>query len=143
MIGTSVMKDLSTEPYLQPCHTSLMELFCEIDQQLHATVLFRYALKTSENQRISDVFRGYRKRPVVWNRLSRWLFFPKNNIIDVSLGCKYSSEAYQDLLLRGKTFHFQGKVYYKFTMLLTIYILFQCSNCLLFQIRCIIKVRLP
>ena len=31
----------------------------------HATGLFLYPLKTSENQRFSDVFRGYRTRPVV------------------------------------------------------------------------------
>ena len=37
----------------------------------HATGLFRYSLKTSknQNQRFSDVFRGYRKRPVAWNVL--------------------------------------------------------------------------
>ena len=35
----------------------------------HATGLFRYPLKTSENQRLSDVFRGYQKRPVAWNGL--------------------------------------------------------------------------
>ena len=33
----------------------------------HATCLFRYPLKTSENRRFSDVFRGYRMRPVAWN----------------------------------------------------------------------------
>ena len=32
-----------------------------------ATGLFLYSLKISENQRFSDVFRGYRKRPVAWN----------------------------------------------------------------------------
>ena len=37
----------------------------------HATGLFLYPLKTSENQRFSDVFRGYRKRPVAWNWLKR------------------------------------------------------------------------
>ena len=31
----------------------------------YATGLFLYSLKTSENQRFSDVFRRYRKRPVV------------------------------------------------------------------------------
>ena len=31
-----------------------------------ATGLFRYPLKTSENQRFYDVFSGYRKRPVAW-----------------------------------------------------------------------------
>ena len=35
----------------------------------HATGLFLYPLKTSENQRFSDVFRAYRKRAVVWNGL--------------------------------------------------------------------------
>ena len=30
----------------------------------NATALFLYPLKTSENNRFSDVFRGYRKRPV-------------------------------------------------------------------------------
>ena len=30
---------------------------------------FLYALKASENQRFSDVFSGYRKRPVAWNGL--------------------------------------------------------------------------
>ena len=30
----------------------------------HVTGLFQYPLKTSENQRFSDVFLGYRKRPV-------------------------------------------------------------------------------
>ena len=30
----------------------------------HANGLFQYPLKTSENQRFSDVFKGYRKRPV-------------------------------------------------------------------------------
>ena len=36
----------------------------------HATDLFSYPLKTSENQRFSDVFRGYQKRSVAWNGLS-------------------------------------------------------------------------
>ena len=37
----------------------------------HVTGLFWYLLKTSENQRSSDVFRGYWKRPVMWNELIR------------------------------------------------------------------------
>ena len=36
---------------------------------LHATDLFLYPLKT-ENQRFSDIFRGYRKRSVAWNWLN-------------------------------------------------------------------------
>ena len=35
-----------------------------------ATGLFLYTLKTSENQRFSDVFRDYRKRPVARNGLN-------------------------------------------------------------------------
>ena len=37
----------------------------------HATGFFWYPLKTSENLWFSDVFRGYRKRPVAWNGLIR------------------------------------------------------------------------
>ena len=39
---------------------ALMNLF-------HATGLFSYTLKTSENLWVSDIFRGSRKRPVGWN----------------------------------------------------------------------------
>ena len=35
----------------------------------HATGLFLYPLKTSENLWFFDVSRGYRKKPVAWNRL--------------------------------------------------------------------------
>ena len=41
----------------------------------HATGLFRYPLKTSENQRFarfSDIFRGYRKRP--WHEMGKLIF---------------------------------------------------------------------
>ena len=37
--------------------------------------LFLYPLKTSENQRFSDVFRGYKKRSVAWNGLIKILEF--------------------------------------------------------------------
>ena len=32
----------------------------------HAIGLFLYLLKTSEDQNFSDIFKGYRKRPVAW-----------------------------------------------------------------------------
>ena len=35
----------------------------------HATALFLYPLKTAENLRFCDVFKGYRKRRVAWNGL--------------------------------------------------------------------------
>ena len=40
-----------------------------------ATGLFLYPLKTSGNQRFSDVFRGYKKRPVAWNELKSIMDF--------------------------------------------------------------------
>ena len=40
-------------------------------EPLYATGLFLYLLKTSDNQRFSNVFRGYRKRPMVKNRLTK------------------------------------------------------------------------
>ena len=36
---------------------------------LFATALFLYHMKISENQRFSDIFRVYRKKPVVWKNL--------------------------------------------------------------------------
>ena len=36
---------------------------------VYTTDLFLYQMKTSENNRFSDVYRGYKKRPVVSNGL--------------------------------------------------------------------------
>ena len=38
----------------------------------HATGLFLYPLKATENLWFSDVFRGYREGLVVWNGLTNW-----------------------------------------------------------------------
>ena len=48
-----------------------MEYYAELFlfHQLHATDLFLYSLKSSENQTFSAVFRGYRKRP--WNDMGQ------------------------------------------------------------------------
>ena len=82
------------EAYGEPKQTSKMELFAktvkgwksfiifpkcfildvwqgpeytsEDGNPLHDKGLFLYPLKTSENLCFSDVFRGYRKRPVAW-----------------------------------------------------------------------------
>ena len=40
----------------------------------HTTDLFLYPLKTSENQRFSQVFMGYRKRSVTRNGLTKWKY---------------------------------------------------------------------
>ena len=39
----------------------------------HVTGLFLCALKRSGNQRFSNVFKGYRKRPVAWNGLDNMM----------------------------------------------------------------------
>ena len=38
----------------------------------YATGLFLYHQKSSENQKFSNIFRGYKKKPVAWNRLIVW-----------------------------------------------------------------------
>ena len=40
-----------------------------IIDSLHATGLFQYPLKTSENQKFYSVFMEYMKRQVAWNGL--------------------------------------------------------------------------
>ena len=52
-----------TEAYLRPLETSMMERLCEnmsLFNPSHASRLYLYSLETSENQRFSDAFRGYR-----------------------------------------------------------------------------------
>ena len=51
----------------------------------HVTGLFLRPLKTSENQRFSDVFMGYRKRQVTWNAL-------KNTEMKWHTDLKYAQE---------------------------------------------------
>ena len=48
----------------------------------YTTGLFLYPLNALENQGFSDVFRGYRKKPVTWNGLSGSMM----NLIIPSLG---------------------------------------------------------
>ena len=49
-----------------------IELFCKIPaNSFHATNLFLYPLKTSENQTFSDVFGGYGKRTVAKNEFRK------------------------------------------------------------------------
>ena len=42
----------------------------ELINSFHATCLFLYPLKTSENLWFSDVPREYKKRPMAWNGLT-------------------------------------------------------------------------
>ena len=54
----------------------------------HATGLFLYPRKTSENQRFSDFFRGYRKRLVTWNWSVKEVYKSLQIIIRVKNKCK-------------------------------------------------------
>ena len=45
-----------------------LKVFSTSFNPFYATGLFLYPLKTSENQKFSDVFMGYRKRP--WHEMS-------------------------------------------------------------------------
>ena len=83
---------------LQPVVPDIFSIFLEqllfrsLIDPFHATGLFIYPLKTSENQRFSDVFRGYRKRPVAWNELqllSVVAFSRSNFRSQVTLRSKY------------------------------------------------------
>ena len=47
----------------------------------HANGLLLYLLKTSENLRFSDVFKGYQKRPVAWNRFKKSLTGKQTKVI--------------------------------------------------------------
>ena len=55
---------------LQPLTNFPKKLHLRCLTRFMPLVSFDTTLKTSENQRFSDVFRGYRRRPVTWNRLT-------------------------------------------------------------------------
>lgn len=40
--------------------------------RFYATDLFLYPLSTSENQRSSDVFKGFKERPLTWKGLIKY-----------------------------------------------------------------------
>ena len=63
--------DLLNVEFICALHSyCILHLASDIDYNFfHTTDLFQYPLKASENQRFSDVFRVYRKRPVAWNTL--------------------------------------------------------------------------
>ena len=72
--------------YLWRIKTYLLTLFktrvCPLLlNPFHATGLFLYLLKTSENLWFSDTFREYRKRPVAWSGLMCQLFFRTTNVL--------------------------------------------------------------
>ena len=49
----------------------------------HATDLFWYPQEASENQRFSDVFRGYQKKSVTWNGLIGKLCLKKFHLREI------------------------------------------------------------
>ena len=56
-------------PNVLCCVCGIGQILNRFASTIHATGLFLYPLKSSENVYFSDVFRGYRKRPVVGNGL--------------------------------------------------------------------------
>ena len=56
--------------FLRIMSPAFIIFFWKLFNPFHATGLFLYPLKTSKNLRFSDVFRGYRKRPMAWNGLN-------------------------------------------------------------------------
>ena len=72
----------------------------------HATDLFLYHLKTSENQRFSYVYWVYKERPVAWNVLQ--------NFIALLLQWLHHSL---------KTLHFVWNIFYKCVRKLSIFLL--------------------
>ena len=54
----------------EPCQCEQWCIKFSLNNPFHATDLFWYPLKTSENLWFSDVFRRYQKRSVAWNGLS-------------------------------------------------------------------------
>ena len=52
--------------------------------------LFLYHLTTSENQRLSGVFRGYRKKPVRWNELEQCLLHIETCVNQFTMNKKWN-----------------------------------------------------
>ena len=83
----------------------------------HANVQFRYTLKTSENQRFTEVFKGYRNGTLAWNGLrERFIldfwnhtflqnWWPENQIKRWS----FLSKVCSDLFTEGRFVH----IYYR------------------------------
>ena len=60
-----------------PTDINALIVMTDLINPFHATDLFWYPLKTSENLWFSDVFRGYQKRSVAWNGLIAMHYFQK------------------------------------------------------------------
>ena len=57
-------ENMKKQRFCNACRGYMTLLEGKVVKPFHVIGLFLYPLKTSENQRFSDVFRGYRKRPV-------------------------------------------------------------------------------
>ena len=117
--------------------------YCGVNP-FHATDLFRWPLKTSENQRFSDVFRGYQKWSVVWNglitiettlNLKKPVLFTCNAFHIGTKYCRKRSNIYQNNLVnarqrQGLLFH---KTYFCVFFCIFIFYLFNFFLCTLFR----------
>ena len=70
----------------------------------HATGLFLHAQKKSESLWFSDVYRGYRKRPVTWNGLNKGNQLFRNSLNSIDL------KKYVEWLIAINFLYFNGHI---------------------------------
>ena len=66
--------------YFSRLFSDILLWFILFVNPFHATGVILYPLKTSENLWFSDIFRGYRERPVTWNGLTQTRLLPFVNL---------------------------------------------------------------
>ena len=79
----------------------LVSLYTYWNFLFRTTGLFLYPLRTSEKLRFSDVLRGYRKRPVVWNKRLVFWGYKDNHKESKVMGAWYT-EWYMEMVLFQK-----------------------------------------
>ena len=79
--------------------------------------LFLYPLRTSENQRFSHIFRGYRKKLVEWNRLKLYTngyCFCHNNCKTKDEQLLYPKTGYGEYKVKPRDLTFYIMILFKF-----------------------------
>ena len=87
IVNNITVKQLLWNPFLEGCISKQTGVWFFAKKKLwesyfnpfDVTGLFLYPQKASGNQRFSNVFRGYRKRPVAWNGL-----ISRTNVLEIS-----------------------------------------------------------
>ena len=102
----------------------------------HVNVPFLYPLKTPENRRFSDIFRGYRNETLAWKRLLQFtpllsLYNHKKHQKTSGMKWVNATDAFEDI----KDHYLQKTCFccYYFLMLCFVYVLFFCDFFVLSQ----------